>query len=72
MNSRHEFQLGELTVSYQIAKWHPNDGPCYDPFPEEIWVSSVDHYRMDHALKTAKAVWAVFEEECREDMGQYL
>lgn len=68
MRPRHEFQLGELTVSYLIARWHENDGERYDPFPESIRVVDDCPKYIESGLQTVPELWAVIVEKCREDM----
>lgn len=73
MRPRHEFQLGELTVSYLIAQWHENDGERYDPFPEGIKVNfECNHCEFPSAfhmgLMTYGPIWDLIVEKCREDM----
>ena len=69
MRPRHEFQLGELTVSYLIAQWHENDGEFYEPFPEGIDAVKVSNgHSIGRALESVPELWAVIVEKCREDM----
>lgn len=67
MRTRHEFQLGELTVSYLIAQWHDNDGERYDPFPEEIDVR-FGYESVAEAFAAYDDIWNLIVEKCREDM----
>lgn len=60
----HEFYHDIFVVTYSVAKWHPNDGPYYDTFADDIIVYKKGEVVTDLSDRELEEIKAA----CHEDM----